>query len=96
MNFKKSNEGDPSTIREDEDEEAVVVVEADGHPVQASAEVPDARAFSRVAIVWEGAKIFRMSAYELGAHRGETGHIWSGSAKTPARAMRGSGASCST
>ena len=83
--------GRASTMLPALDTEATVSVEAGGHPVREVATVPDARAFSRVAIIWEGPQVFRMNAYELGAKRGETGHIWSGSAKTPARAMRGTG-----
>lgn len=73
------------------EEEAEVDAVLAGQTVRASAEVPDARAFSRVILIWEGAQVFRMNAYELGASRGESGHIRAGSPKTPARAMRGTG-----
>lgn len=58
---------------------------------KATVSVRSAREYSRVVLVWEGTQIYRMHAYELGAKRGQAGHIWSGSAKTPARAMRGTG-----
>lgn len=68
-----------------------VLVISERQTARAISNVSDARAFSRVILAWEGAQVFRMNAYELGALRGESGHIRAGSAKTPARAMRGTG-----
>jgi hypothetical protein len=59
--------------------------------VEAAASAADARSFSRVLLVWEGEQVFRMNAYELGAKRGEAGHIRAGFEKTAKRAMRGTG-----
>lgn len=70
---------------------AVVKASTERQSVQVTASVPDARAYSRVIMVWEGEQVFRMNAYELGASRGQGGHISAGSPKTPARAMRGTG-----
>lgn len=53
--------------------------------------VPEALEFSRVILTWEGPRILKMNAYEFGARRGESGHIWAGSSKTPSRALRGTG-----
>ena len=65
--------------------------QAAAQTVEASLHVSEADAFSRVVLVWEGPQVFRMNAYELGASRGETGHIRAGSEKTPSRAVRGTG-----
>lgn len=59
--------------------------------VHAGIDVAGANAFSRVVLIWEGDQVFRMNAYELGASRGEAGHIRAGFGKTPSRAMRGTG-----
>lgn len=59
--------------------------------VQSSLYVADADAFSRVVLLWEGDQVFRMNAYELGADRGEAGHIRAGHGKTASRAVRGTG-----
>lgn len=59
--------------------------------VSSQVRVSDARAFSRVVLVWEGPQHLQMNAYELGARRGESGHIRAGRAKTPSRAERGTG-----
>lgn len=71
--------------------EAVVTVVADNHAVSASVEVPDAGDFDRVALVWSGARIFSMHAFEFGADRSQFGHVWAGAPKRPDRAARGSG-----
>ncbi len=59
--------------------------------VEAGLYISDAEAFSRVVIVWEGARVFRMNAYEFGATEGQAGHIRAGFGKTASRAMRGTG-----
>ena len=71
--------------------DAKVEAVLDRDSVTARMTIPGATAFARVALVWSGPQTFRMNAYELGARRGESGHIWAGRAKTPSRAMRGSG-----
>lgn len=70
---------------------AILTVWNERATAQTTLSVPNAHAFSRVILVWEGEQVFRMNAYELGASRGQGGHIWAGSPKTPARAMRGTG-----
>lgn len=70
---------------------AIVTASIERSTTQAALSVPNAHAFSRVILVWDGKQVFRMNAYELGASRGQGGHIWAGSPKTPARAMRGTG-----
>lgn len=66
-------------------------VETPRGSLTASASVEDAHGFSRVVLAWDGAQVFRMNAYELGARRGQAGHIWAGSPKTANRALRGTG-----
>lgn len=70
---------------------ATVTAVLERQTVKADADLPDAGAYSRVVLVWEGEQVFRMNAYELGATRGESGHIRAGAAKTAKRAMRGTG-----
>lgn len=72
--------------------EAVTVTAMLGHKsVQSSIHVAEAQAFSRVALIWDGEQVFWMNAYELGATRGESGHIRAGFGKTASRAVRGTG-----
>lgn len=59
--------------------------------VEASIAAPDAGLFSRVILTWQGPRVLWTNAYEFGSSRGESGHVWSGSAKTAARAVRGTG-----
>lgn len=74
------------------DESATVSVSMKkGLSLSRGVEVPDARDFARVALLWEGRQVFSMHALELGARYGEVGHVWSGAPKTPDRAERGAG-----
>lgn len=59
--------------------------------IRSSLHVAGAEAFSRVVLIWEGDQVFWMNAYELGAKRGEAGHIRAGFGKTASRAVRGTG-----
>lgn len=71
--------------------EGTVTVIADKHAVSSVVDVPDARDFERVALIWSGAQILKMHAFEFGADRSQTGHVWSGASKRPDRAARGAG-----
>jgi len=59
--------------------------------VEATVEVADASEYQHVAIMWSGPQRLQMHAYEFGARKNQFGHVWSGSPKSPSRAMRGSG-----
>mgnify|MGYP001815053103 CR=1 FL=1 len=71
--------------------EAAVTVVVDNHAVSAVARIPDAIDFERVALVWDGPQVLSMHAFEFGADRSQTGHVWSGASHRPDRAARGAG-----
>ncbi|MDA8586186.1 hypothetical protein N9L47_07895 [Rhodobacteraceae bacterium] len=53
--------------------------------------IPEAENFQHIILNWTGPQLLRLNAYEFGAARNETGHVWSGAPKSPTRASRGSG-----
>jgi hypothetical protein len=68
-----------------------VLVAFDGETITADIEVPEARDFQHVAIVWDGPQLLRLHAFEFGAKRDQFGHVWAQAPKSPQRAVRGTG-----
>lgn len=68
-----------------------IELDLDGHPMSAALVMPDADANRHVALVWDGPQALRINAYEFGASKADMGHVWAGSPKSTARALRGAG-----
>lgn len=68
-----------------------VALEFEHEVMTAMVEVPGTDDYRHVILAWDGPQALRINAYEFGASKAEMGHVWAGSPKSPARAVRGSG-----
>ncbi|NHX27926.1 hypothetical protein HA397_28705, partial [Escherichia coli] len=70
----------------------VFIVEVeDGPLLTATAQMPDAAAYDRVALQWRGHSGLQIHAFEMGADYDDAGHVWTGNAHDAARAETGQG-----
>ncbi len=61
---------------------------ADKAGAKATAKVPDAADYERVALSWQGDAGLQLHAREFGADYGEAGHVWAQAPRTPSAAIR--------
>ncbi|MGB8622528.1 MAG: hypothetical protein WCD16_06900 [Paracoccaceae bacterium] len=63
----------------------------DGEILTASAEVPDAAEYQRVALQWRDGDEMHIHAYEFGAGYDDAGHVWADNPRSPEMAVKGKG-----
>ncbi|MBW4706766.1 hypothetical protein KX928_03090 [Roseobacter sp. YSTF-M11] len=64
---------------------------ANGHSVDAIAQVPGVALYDRVAVQWQGADTVQIHAREFGASYGDAGHVWAGAARDVSAVVDGRG-----
>lgn len=68
-----------------------IVQFADGSLETTTAQVPDAKDFTRIALQWRGDEAMHIHAYEFGARYKEPGHVWAEAPHSPETGVTGKG-----